>query len=97
MENEKKPNFELSKFIGNLTEKWKDNPCPMCKSQSWTVSDKIFEMREFNGGNLVIGSGSIYPVIPVTCNNCGNSIMVNAVTSGAYGKTISDTSKIEGK
>ena len=78
---DKKVNIE--KVIQHLNSKWGNRPCPMCGSNSWNVSDKVYELREFHGGNLVLGSGPIFPVIPVSCNNCGNSVMVNALMSGA--------------
>lgn len=79
--------MNTDKLINHLNEKWKSQPCPMCGSNSWNVSDKIYELREFHDGNLVIGSGSIFPVVPVSCNNCGNSIFVNALMSGAIEKS----------
>lgn len=44
---------------------------------------QIFELREFNDGNFVLGPNSaITPVIPVTCSNCGNTVFVNALIAG---------------
>jgi len=80
MNNDKKAN--VHNVIDHLNEKWGVRHCPMCGENSWTVSDTIYELREFQGGNVVIGGGPIYPIIPVSCNNCGNSIMVNAIQSG---------------
>jgi len=45
-------------------------------------SKKIFQLSEFHEGNLVVG-GPLIPVIPVTCTNCGNTVLVNALISGA--------------
>lgn len=81
MADKKKRNVD--KVIQHLNKKWGNRPCPMCGSNSWNVSDTVYEMREFHGGNLVLGTGPIYPVVPVSCNNCGNSVMVNALLSGA--------------
>lgn len=81
MTEENKMNIE--KIIAHLNEKWGNRPCPMCGSNSWNVSDKIYELREFHGGNLVLGNGPIFPVVPVSCNNCGNSVFINAILSGA--------------
>ena len=36
---------------------------------------------EFNQGNLVLG-GQLVPVVPVVCNNCGNTVLVNAILAG---------------
>jgi len=74
------------KFLNHLKEKWKGQPCPLCGVGNWNVSDSVYELREFHDGNLVIGSGPIVPIVPVTCSNCGNTIMVNALLSGAVEK-----------
>ena len=71
------------KVIRFLQEKWQGRTCPMCQAGNWSVSDQVFEMREFNGGNRILGGkSSILPVIPVTCANCGNIIFVNAIVAG---------------
>jgi hypothetical protein len=71
------------KIIQHLSTKWKGRSCPMCGTGNWNVSDKVFELREFHDGNLVLGSGPIVPIIPVTCDNCGNVVLVNAIVAGA--------------
>jgi len=58
----------------------------MCGSNNWYVSDKVYELREFHNGSIVLGSGPIFPVIPATCNNCGNTVMVSALKAGAIEK-----------
>lgn len=75
--------FNSEKILIHLKEKWKGRPCPLCNVGNWNVSDSVYELREFHDGNLVIGSGPILPVVPVTCSNCGNTVMVNALISGA--------------
>jgi predicted nucleic-acid-binding Zn-ribbon protein len=57
------------------------DPCPLCKNTKWTLSDTIWEMREFHKEGLIIG-GPIYPVISITCVNCGNTHFVNAIVAG---------------
>ena len=54
----------------------------MCGAGNWSISDKVFELREFKDGNMIIGNVPIFPVIPVTCANCGNSLMINALIAG---------------
>lgn len=56
--------------------------CSVCKHSDWEVNDTVFEMREFFGGNMVIGPSSIVPVIYVMCKNCGNSLLFNALRLG---------------
>lgn len=77
-----KSNLDVEKFIKHLETKWgADKPCPMCGSKNWVVSDKVYELREYHGGNIVIGGSPIVPIIPVSCDNCGNTIMVNPLIS----------------
>lgn len=71
------------KLIRFLNTKWGQVECPICKKISWNVPGTIYELREFNNGNLIIGgNSSLVPVIPITCNNCGNVIFINAITAG---------------
>lgn len=75
--------FESARLIDHLRSKWGDGRrCPMCDHSAWEISSKIFEIREFHDGNLVIGSGPIIPIIPVSCKNCGNTILLNAIIAG---------------
>jgi hypothetical protein len=76
-----KPKLDSEKLLKHLNEKWHGQTCPMCKTGNWNVSDAIFELREFNEGSLVIGGGPLIPVVPITCNNCGNTVLVNAIVS----------------
>jgi len=73
---------ERNKFIKFLKEKWQGRSCPMCQVGTWSVQDTIFELREFHGGGLKIGKQLIMPVVPVTCDNCGNTVLINAITAG---------------
>lgn len=71
-------------IIDFLSDKWHAAVCPMCGGREWNATDKIFELREFNEGNAVIGGAksAVFPIIPVTCKNCGNTVFINALTTG---------------
>lgn len=71
-------------LITRLNDMWgQDHQCGMCGRREWSVSDRIFELREFHQGNLVVGGDSrVFPVIPVTCSHCGNTIFINAISVG---------------
>ena len=56
-------------------------PCPVCAQTQWIVAESIYELREFEGGNLTVG-GPIYPVIAILCNICSNTILLNALRLG---------------
>jgi hypothetical protein len=75
--------FDSARFIDYLKSKWEGRACPLCGVGNWNVSESIFELREFNKEAFVIGGAPIVPVIPVTCANCGNTVLVNAIISGA--------------
>lgn len=74
---------DSEKLINFLNDKWQDRPCPMCNEKKWGVQDKVFELLEFHEGSLVLGGGTtIIPIIPITCENCGNTILINAIKTG---------------
>lgn len=74
--------IETQKMISFLSKKWGENKCNMCGGGTWEVQDKVFQLTEFHQGNLVVG-GPLVPVVPVTCTNCGNTTLVNALIAGA--------------
>lgn len=41
-------------LIDYLNDKWHGARCPLCGEGVWNVTDKIFELREFNDGNFVL-------------------------------------------
>jgi hypothetical protein len=75
--------FDANKAIAHLREKWAGNPCPMCRVTNWSVQDSIYQLPQFNPIGMVVG-GSLIPVIPVICGNCGNTILVNAIQAGVW-------------
>ena len=73
--------FDSEKLIKHLGSKWKGKACPMCGVWNWTVTSGIFELREFNDGNFIIGNTPIFPVVPIMCDNCWNTILISALKS----------------
>lgn len=71
----------FEKVAKHLESKWgQDRTCPMCGHTSWFVQDHLFELREFNQGSVVLG-GPIMPLAAAICANCGNTVLVNALTA----------------
>jgi len=63
-----------------------------CGAHNWILNDKIFELREFQGGGLVIGGeSSVFPVITVTCKDCGYTYFFNAILLGVIEKSDGQT------
>ena len=52
---------------------------------AWQITDRIFELREFHGGNLVLGAHQrVLPVIPMSCGRCGYTRFLNAIHLGLW-------------
>ncbi len=79
-------------FIKKLHEVWKgDRPCPICITPTkWGIGNLV-EVREFNEGNHCPGA-AITPLIQVKCNNCGYTVLFNAI---ALGVVDPDTGKVK--
>lgn len=81
MEEPRKRQVNVEQVKTHIDQKWGPAGCQMCHQGNWVVSDRVFEMREFVGGGLKVGGGPIIPVIPVTCDNCGRTVLINAVVA----------------
>jgi hypothetical protein len=69
-------------IIRRINEVWTGNrPCPICsKSTRWDISG-IHQVQQYNEGNHCPGA-AIAPLILVSCRNCGNTILFNAISLG---------------
>ena len=69
-------------IIERLKEAWgQTRPCPLCGKVRWIVTDEMYELNLLGKiGTLKIGPK--IPVVPVTCANCGNTVVLNAVIAG---------------
>jgi hypothetical protein len=60
--------------------------CKVCGQEQWTYDTTVYELREFLAGGLRIGGGGIVPCVVMTCVNCGNMNLINAVALGVLDK-----------
>lgn len=75
------------KFMSSIQKSWQNGHCNMCGGTNWGVGEEIFELREFQDGNLVVGGPTkLYPVVPVVCSKCGHVIFVNPNSIGCMEK-----------
>jgi hypothetical protein len=75
-------NEQQNKAMAHLNSKWVGKrECSVCKNNSWNIHPQVYEMRQFNEGGMVLG-GPLLPLIIVECNNCGNTISINAIKAG---------------
>lgn len=69
-------------LIKKLNEKWQGRSCPYCQNTQWTVDTSIVTPIEVDENkNMMIG-GKFQPLIPVSCRNCGNTVLVNGLILG---------------
>lgn len=74
---------QQKELIGKLNSLWKNQKiCQVCQNNNWSVSDIVFELREYHGGGMVISGSGILPLISITCQNCGQTILMNAMSLG---------------
>ena len=86
-------NKSQAKFISDkVNTVWKGKrECPICNhTTAWGIGT-IVEVREFNEGNHCPGA-AITPFIQVHCNNCGYTVLLNAVRLGVVNR---DTGKVK--
>ena len=65
-----------------LNSKWRPPKlCQVCGTNTWDVEANLAELRFLNMGGFTVG-GPVIPLIVITCKNCGNTILINAVKAG---------------
>lgn len=81
------------KIINLIGEKWiRQGCCPMCNHSGLSIENRIYELREFNNGNVVIGGNqATIPVAVIICPECGNTMFINVLAAGV----INQNSNIE--
>jgi hypothetical protein len=64
---------------------WKSpRKCPVCgEVDKWLLMEKVWELREFRGGDFVVGAGPVMPVVALMCNVCGHTVFFNAIAAKA--------------
>ena len=73
---------DMRELVAWLNSQWiGPKICPICKQNKWNISDKPVEVRQFQGGGLVVG-GQVYPLIAITCTVCGYTLLINAIVAG---------------
>lgn len=64
-----------------LNDRWQgQKTCPVCSNNKWQLGGLV-ELRPYTGGGLVIGGG-VFPTLQVICENCGNTLLFNALVAG---------------
>jgi len=76
---------DVNKVVSWLNAHWHgDTTCPVCRHNDWGVGTRLFEVREFHSGGLVVGFTMIQPLVLITCRVCGHVLLFNAAATGAW-------------
>jgi hypothetical protein len=71
-------------IVGLFREKFPDGipPCGLCGTEKWFFDDVLYELREAQAQHLFQREDAkVFPILMVTCSNCGNSHMINALVT----------------
>ena len=74
---------ELDKVIDFINDRWgKDFKCPYCNTEEFTITNSVYQLPAFNNIDTKITErdNTVFPVIPITCKNCGYTIFINAIS-----------------
>lgn len=62
----------------HLDAVWKgDNRCPICLTEEWTINSASALPVRPTPGSFFMESAPIYPLCPISCNNCGFTFFIN--------------------
>lgn len=68
--------------------------CPLCGNSNWTAADTVFQAIEFDYKGVMLGGASM-PIVPITCTQCGNTHMINALVAGIIDREVPDERQTE--
>ncbi len=68
--------------------------CGLCGSDRWFFDDVVYELREVQAQHLFTPKDAkLFPVLVVTCSNCGNSHLINALVTGVVAPVSGEASE----
>jgi len=74
---------QLDRLLETLDEKWPDPKiCPVCRNTTWDTLDIVFELKSFTPDGESDEQPTVMPLVPLTCKNCGNTILINVIAAG---------------
>ena len=70
------------RLINALSAKVPKPQCPMCKKDSWSVGEGYVVLPASPTPNEIHMGWRQYPLVAVTCSNCGNTQLINLIVLG---------------
>ncbi len=72
---------EQQSILNYLNERAPSLRCSACGARSFQLVEHVVEYRPFSGGSLRLG-GVVYPIVMLTCTNCGHFLTFSALKVG---------------
>lgn len=73
----------FAKLVGLLNEKTGgQQPCAVCGKQAWRLQESFIHMPVAPHPNAVRLGGEGFPMWPIVCGNCGNTLFLNLLVLG---------------
>lgn len=66
------------RIIDWIEERWPDRPCPVCGQIDWNISGPG-QFQTFDTSGY---ARRHFPVVPIACKNCANTVLFNARIMG---------------
>ncbi len=81
----KKKMFRVNqnKLVDHINSKWTTKMCPYCGKNNWNIGDSIVTTLSVGENKELRLGGKFQPMVSITCNNCGNTVFVNALIAEA--------------
>lgn len=74
-------------MMERLNQLWRAKICPVCLTDTWNVEQQIAELRFLSMMPTFNAGGAVVPLVVVTCQTCGNTLLFNAVKLGWVPRT----------
>ena len=75
---------DLEKALRWIEENWVgEKDCAICGNSGWLMGEAVGEMKHLNPSSRWMPNfGSSYPLIVLSCENCGYTLLFNAIVLG---------------
>lgn len=70
-----------AKRLEELSKKITLNKCPLCGNDRWIAGNVILYAGEYIEDGETKETVQNFPMIPIICDNCGNTYFLNAIVS----------------
>ncbi len=60
--------------------------CTVCGVTKWTIAEDFAYLSTLGSGGAIQIGGRHFPLVILTCSNCGNTLLFNAIVMGLLPK-----------